>query len=186
MAERDLYDQALAAVSAKDRPRARTLLASLVAAEPRRAEAWLLLSTLVDEVDKSIECLQHVVALDPGNARARHWLDLANRARARREAGLPPADQEPEPDPDADFVELEPEDQPVPRLGRYLLDFGFVTVQQLSAALDRQQAALQAGHPRRLGGILVEDGALTQPRLDFALREQQRVRAELEWQSRST
>jgi hypothetical protein len=172
-------------VSARDRTLARTLLASLVAAEPRRAEAWLLLSTLVDEVDKSIECLQHVVALDPGNARARHWLDLANRARARQEAGAS-ADQELEPDPDADFVELEPEDRPVPRLGRYLLDFGFVSAAQLSAALDRQQAALQSGHPRLLGGILIEDGTLTQARLDFALREQQRVRLELEWQSRAT
>jgi hypothetical protein len=176
----DPYAEALAAISAKDRPKARQLLASLVAREPRRAEAWLLLSTLVDEVDQSIECLQHVVALDPGNARARHWLNLAARARARREAGLAPAEPEVEEDPDADFVELEPEDQPVPRLGRYLLDFGFIMVKDLYNGLDAQREAAQAGQARPLGGILVERAGLTQARLDFALREQQRVRAEVE------
>jgi hypothetical protein len=176
----DLYAQAQAAVNAKDRPLARQLLGALVGAEPRRAEAWLLLSTVVDDVDQSIECLQRVIALDPANARARHWLSLAARARARREAGLESAEPVVEEDPDADFVELEPEDQPVPRLGRYLLDFGFISVQDLYAALDIKHSAAQAGQARRLGGILIEQGVLTPERLDFALREQQRVRAEFD------
>lgn len=175
----DLYAQALAAVDAKDRPQARQLLAALVAAEPRRADAWLLLSTVVDDVDQSIECLRKALALDPANTKARHWLDLAARARARREAEQAAAEPVPAEDPDAAFVELAPEDRPVPRLGRYLLDFGFITPEQLQAALDHQQAAAQAGLVRQLGGILVEDGALAQARLDFALREQERVRAEV-------
>jgi tetratricopeptide (TPR) repeat protein len=179
MPDPDLYAQALAAVNAKDRPQARQLLAALVAADPRRGDAWLLLSTLVDDVDQSIDCLQKAIALDPANAKARHWLDLAARARARREAGLAPSEPVVEEDPDADFVDLEPEDRPVPRLGRYLLDFGFITVQQLSAALDHQRAAAQAGLSRQLGSILVEEGTLPQVRLSFALREQERVRAEV-------
>lgn len=198
MSEDDLFAQAQAALSAKDRPLARQLLATLVAADPRHARAWLLLSTLAEDVDKSIECLQHVLALEPENGQARQWLSLALRARAERaeREATPPPEPEPEPaepleapepaelaepeDPDAEFEPLEPEDVPVPRLGRYLLDFGFVSREQLEAALDRQRAASQTGSARPLGGILVDEGALAPDRLDFALREQQRVRAEAE------
>jgi hypothetical protein len=72
---------------------------------------------------------------------------------------------------------LAPADQPVPRLGRYLLDYQFVTAGQLDVALSVQQAA--AGQRRRLGDILLEQGAVSPDRLNFALREQQRVRAGL-------
>ncbi len=62
----------------------------------------------------------------------------------------------------------------MPRLGQFLLNNRFVTAAQLTAALLAQRAALQAGQTRLLGDILLEQGAITQERLDFTLRQQQR------------
>jgi hypothetical protein len=71
-------------------------------------------------------------------------------------------------------VPLDEADQPVPRIGRYLLDYKFISAEQLAAALAAQQA--EAGQPRLLGDILIAQGALTAERLAFAVREQHRLR----------
>jgi tetratricopeptide (TPR) repeat protein len=63
---------------------------------------------------------------------------------------------------------------PVPRLGSYLLDHHFITAEQLQAALEAQDSAAQAGHPQKIGEILVQLGALTREQLEHALREQHR------------
>ncbi|MCC6190026.1 MAG: hypothetical protein IT318_13405 [Anaerolineales bacterium] len=174
-----LYAQAQAAASAKDRARARQLLLALVRANPLHEAGWLLLSTLAEDPAQSIDCLQRVLAINPGNARARQWLALAQRAQARpAEASAAPAG-EPADEDDGDFEPLEPADQPVPRLGRYLLDFKFVSPDQLAAALAAQAQAAQSGRPRLLGEILLERGALPAERMEFALREQRRARSRL-------
>ena len=66
------------------------------------------------------------------------------------------------------------EERPVPRLGKYLLDYKFITEEQLKAALMAQRDAAKLGAPKRLGDILLEQGALTEERLTFAVREQHR------------
>jgi hypothetical protein len=66
------------------------------------------------------------------------------------------------------------EERAVPRLGQYLLDFKFITVEQLKAALVAQRRARDTGQLRRLGDILMEQGAITADRLNFAVREQNR------------
>lgn len=172
-----LYAQAAGALSAKDRAGARQLLATLVMVDPRHEEGWLLLSTVVDDVALAIECLQHVIALNPTHTKARHWLRLARENQSRNgqpETGAEPVPELPMDDPAA-FTALDPADQPVPRLGRYLLDYHFVTAEQLAAGLAAQAAA---GRPRLLGDILIEQGGLVAQQLAFALREQARVRAE--------
>lgn len=177
-----LYTQALAALEAKDRLAARQMLATVVVLDPRHEEAWLQLSTLMDEVAQSIECLQHVIALNPAHTKARHWLRLAREAQAR--VGQTETEAAPEPelpmDDPAAFTALDAADHPVPRLGRYLLDFRFVTPEQLAAGLAAQaaEAEAEAGRPRMLGDILLTQGALTADHLHFALREQARARAE--------
>jgi hypothetical protein len=176
-----LYDQALLALASKDRDAARQLLASVVVIDPRHAEAWLQLSALMDDVAQSIQCLQHVIAINPAHAKARQWLRLAREAQARAQEAAAPAEPEPEPEPelpmdDPDYAPLEPADQPVPRVGRLLLDYHFVTAEQLTAALKAQAAP--AGQPQRLGDILLSQGVLTPVQLQFALREQTRLRAE--------
>jgi hypothetical protein len=173
------YAQAQAAAGANDRATARQLLATVVWADPLHEAGWLLLSTVVDDVGKSIECLRHVLALNPANAKAQHWLALAERAQARQDeestASAPVVDE----DDESSFEPLEAADQPVPRLGRYLLDYKFVTREQLANALAAQQSTDATGQHRRLGELLVEDAAVSADRLTFALREQQRVRDSL-------
>ena len=176
-----LYDQALLALASKDRATARQQLATVVVLDPRHEEAWLQLSALMDTVDQSIECLQHVIALNPAHAKARHWLRMARQAQARAAASASVPEAEPIPEPpmdDPEYVALDPADQPVPRLGRYLLDFRFVTAVQLAAALATQADWDARGQARFLGDILISQGALTVEYLNFALREQARIRAE--------
>ena len=176
-----LYAEGLAALQAKDRAAARQLLATVVVLDPRHEDAWLQLSTLMDSVAQSIECLQHVIALNPTHAKARHWLRLAREAQSRAgqpAEGEPPPVPEPPMDDPAAFTPLDPADVPVPRLGRYLLDFGFLTPEQLAAGLAAQAEHASAGRAERLGDILLGQGTMTPDHLQFALREQARVRAE--------
>jgi len=170
----------VAAIAAKDRLAARQLLATLVMVEPRHEEGWLLLSTLMDAVAQSIECLQHVIALNPTHTKARHWLRLARESQSRTGQAETEAELVPElpMDDPAAFTALDPADQPVPRLGRYLLDYHFLTADQLAAGLAAQEAAAVAGQPCLLGDILLRQGVLAANQLVFVLREQARVRAE--------
>jgi hypothetical protein len=168
-----LYAQAVAALDAGDRAAARRLLGTVVWADPLHEAGWLLLSTVAEDIATSIQCLQRVLALNPENAQARQWLARAERAQARLAEAAQPSPPERAPD----YEPLAPDDQPVPRLGRFLLDYQFVTARQLAVALDVQQAA--AGQRPRLGDILLEQGAVSPDRLNFALREQQRMRAGL-------
>jgi hypothetical protein len=168
-----LYNQALAAIQAGDRGLARRLLAELVHANARHEQGWLRLASVVDDRRQIADCLQRVLTLNPQNVTAREWLEQVQRPAnqtSELRAGL--ADN-----PFDDNVQLaEPGDdeRPVPRLGQYLLDYQFISVEQLKGALLVQRASSSAGQARRLGDILLEQGALSADRLDFAVREQHR------------
>jgi hypothetical protein len=153
---------------------ARTRLVELVSAYPAQAEAWLLLSTLV-EVDQAVDCLRRVLALNPDHERARQWLPLALAKQARQQAAQPapaPAPAAAEAEAEMDLAEPGDEARSVPRLGQYLLDFKFVRADQLRAALAEQRRAQESGQPRRVGELLLEQGAITPERLNFAVRQQ--------------
>jgi hypothetical protein len=55
-------------------------------------------------------------------------------------------------------------------LGVYLLEFGFVTIEQLDTAISEQKAGLHPG--KRLGDILQAKGILTRAQLDQAIEAQ--------------
>src|SRR5512143_4120719 len=58
-------------------------------------------------------------------------------------------------------------EQFLPRLGEYLVRNGYLTEEQLHAALERQKSnASQGRPPRLLGQTLVEMGFITRDRLD--------------------
>jgi hypothetical protein len=150
---------------------ARTRLVELVSAYPAHTEAWLLLSTLV-EVDRAVDCLWRVLALNPDHERARQWLPLALAEQARQRAAQTAAAPPPAVESEVALVEPGDEARPVPRLGQYLLEFKFVRADQLRAALAEQRRARERGHARRVGDLLLEQGAITQERLNFAVRQQ--------------
>ncbi len=173
MDENSLYSQALAAIEAGDRPLARRLLAELVHANARHEQGWLRLATVVDDRRQIEDCLQRVVALNPRNVTAREWLDQVRRP-LNQTSDLRTAMASSLFDDDVQLAEPGDDDRPVPRLGQYLLDYQFINAEQLKTALLAQRASGSGGQPRRLGDILLEQGALSPDRLDFAVREQHR------------
>lgn len=75
-------------------------------------------------------------------------------------------------------AKLAPADMPiapemlVPRLGDYLVEKGYLNEDQLSIALDFQQAQVTQGKPCRLGQALLELGYINQEILDQTITEQ--------------
>ena len=70
---------------------------------------------------------------------------------------------------------LEPPTSPedlVPRIGDYLVEQGFITVDQLSHALERQADLREQGVRLLIGNILVEMGLIDKGLLDKAVTEQ--------------
>jgi len=167
-----LFTQAVAAVKAKNNDEARRLLTEVVRANPRHEQAWLTLASVLTDLHQAIDCLKRVLALNPNNATAKEWLAFAEQEIARQAAVTEL--NTPSPAPEVAIDEPGDEDRPVPRLGKYLLDYKFITADQLKAALLSQRQANAAGASKRLGDILLEQGALTEERLNFAVREQHR------------
>jgi hypothetical protein len=165
------FGQAQALLQSGQAEAARRRLVDLVSAHPNHVEGWLLLATVV-EVNQAVDCLRRVLALDPAHPRALKWLPLAERERARLAEGAapPPAAAEDE----VPLAEPGDDERPVPRLGQYLLEFKFVSADQLKAALAAQRRAQAKGEARRVGDLLLEQGAISEERLNFAVREQRR------------
>lgn len=167
-----LYERATTAIRTRQLEEARRLLFEAVRLDPLHERAWLALASVLTDMEQAIDCLKRVLAINPENRTAREWLALALQERARQEAVA-----EHTSDPELAQVPIdEPgdEDRPVPRLGKYLLDYKFITAEQLKSALLAQKREAQAGRVRRLGDLLLEQQALSRERLDFALREQNR------------
>src|SRR5574341_2502740 len=143
-----LYQQAVAAIKANDNEKARRLLVETVRANPRHEEAWLALASILIDMDQAIDCLKRVLTLNPNNTTAKEWLAFAEQEKARQEAVA----EMHAPLPSADISLDEPgdEERPVPRLGKYLLDYKFITPEQLRAALLAQRQATDSGQSKRL------------------------------------
>jgi thioredoxin-like negative regulator of GroEL len=171
--EDTLYHQALAAIEAGDRETARRLLAELVRRNARHEQGWLRLASVVDNRSQIVDCLQRVLALNPHNLTARDWLEQAQQP-AKKTSELRAALTAQMLDDDVQLAEPGDDERPVPRLGQYLLDYQFISAEQLKAALVAQRVSISSGRARRLGDILLEQGALSPDRLDFAVREQHR------------
>lgn len=168
-----LFAQAVEALNAKRNDEARTLLAEVLRLNPRHEQAWLALASVLPDMRQAMECLSRALAINPGNRMAREWLEVARHELARQEA-IAGLKAEPALSESIRNQPGDDEPRPVPRLGEYLLDYKFITPDQLSFALTMQQAAAGAGSPKRLGDILLEQGAINAERLNFALREQHR------------
>jgi hypothetical protein len=169
--ENELFIQALAAAQAGQRAQAKRVLAELVNINPRHEQAWLRLAGLVDNSVQTVDCLKRVIAINPNNFTARDWL---HKIQSGSTTPLSEAVVGGPLDEDVPLAEPGDSERPVPRLGQYLLDYQFITAEQLRAALMVQRTSIAAGNPRRLGDILLEQGALEPERLEFAVREQHR------------
>lgn len=75
MTENSLQE-AIAALKAGRRKRARAILAHLLRQDPRNEEAWLWLSGAVERDSERLLCLRQVLAINPNNERARQGIEL--------------------------------------------------------------------------------------------------------------
>jgi hypothetical protein len=93
MNEAQIMQQARDKIQQGDRATAQTLLLQAIRLNGRNEVAWLWLSAIVDDTDKERECLERVIAINPGNAVAqRHLERLAQQAppTLTPDAGRPP------------------------------------------------------------------------------------------------
>lgn len=85
-------EKGLAAVQAGDEETARRCFVALTEEQPDNEEAWMWRARTSLDQEELIACLQRVLALDPGNGRARQSLDWAlARRHAARLRYSPPA-----------------------------------------------------------------------------------------------
>ncbi|MBI4772177.1 MAG: hypothetical protein HY784_17600 [Chloroflexi bacterium] len=165
-----LFTQAVAALKAGQNDAARRALIQVVRADPRHESGWLALASTLTDPAQRADCLRRALALNPQNAAARQALMLAELQAelAAGQAQVP----EPAPEPEVPIEEPGDRERAVPRLGRFLLDNRLVTPEQLRAALLAQREAAENGQPRRLGEVLVEQGAISEAHLQRILNEQ--------------
>jgi tetratricopeptide (TPR) repeat protein len=172
-----LYERAIVAIRARNHGEARRLLSEAVRREPQHEKSWLALASVLNDMQQAIDCLERVLIINPQNGTAQEWLMLAQQEKSRRSTDSTEPLDEDKTDPALGEIKIDEDtdqDRPVPRLGKFLLDYKFVTENDLKAALLAQRRAAQTGNLRRLGDILLEKGILTRERLDFALKEQKR------------
>ena len=63
-------DQAKDAIQQGDHSKARSILRKVLEQEPRNLEAWLLFAEAAQKQEHTVQCLERVLILDPGNATA--------------------------------------------------------------------------------------------------------------------
>src|SRR5258707_1815392 len=86
----DMFDEALQAIRAGQRQRAKDLLTRLIKVDQTRPDYWLWMSATVDSEKELVYCLQNVLKLDPNSVPARRGLVVLGALRPE-EAALPPA-----------------------------------------------------------------------------------------------
>lgn len=79
-----MITEAIAAVQAGDKSRARELLTRLVRVEPTNAEYWIWLSAVVKTRQKKIQCLESALQNDPTNRAAMRGLALLGARKPDR------------------------------------------------------------------------------------------------------
>lgn len=79
-----LLRDAITAHRRGDRREARRLLGQVVQEEPDNLDAWWLLHSVLDDSEQKIQCLRHVLRLDPGHVQARNLLNDAQIRLARQ------------------------------------------------------------------------------------------------------
>src|SRR5512137_457101 len=89
--EQTPLEQAIAALHAGQRQKAKDLLTRLLRTEQKDLDAWLWMSAAVDTEKEQIFCLQRALKVDPSSVAARRGLVVLG-ALPPEEAALPAAD----------------------------------------------------------------------------------------------
>jgi tetratricopeptide (TPR) repeat protein len=151
--------------------RARSYFRQVLTIEKNNETALLWLAWLTDDAYEAVELLEQVLARNPKNDVARAYLEQARSRRAELEQLVSQSTtyniwnrMTPE-------HKAQMKDAVVPYLGEFLLRQGYISRQQLEAALKRHRELSQRGSPKLVGQVLVELGYLTQTQLEAGLQQ---------------
>jgi hypothetical protein len=81
--ETELLQEAIDALQAQDKSRARKILAHIIRDNPQNDRAWMYTAFAVDTVDQKIECLQRAIEINPANEKAE---ELISRLEAKTQS----------------------------------------------------------------------------------------------------
>jgi tetratricopeptide (TPR) repeat protein len=203
--EQTSLQQGIAAAQRGDRERAYELIRQALIEDAQHAPAWYYMSFLLDDPERQREYLEWALTLDPNYTAAREALEQLHirqvLASARsivapeyrpapRKIGdylvdqglISPAQRE---EALAELARIAPrgrrgalEEAKTKHLGDIVLARGWLTPQQLAAALVRQQQdrSRDGQRPERLGEYLMAAAAVTGDQLGVALAEQSGLR----------
>jgi tetratricopeptide (TPR) repeat protein len=155
--------------------RARTYFRQALTLDRNNETAMLWLAWLTDDPYEAVDILQQVVQRNPRNEVARAYLEQAIAKRNELDQlvssstsfGVWSRFNTPQ-----TYQSNQKRDAVVPYLGEFLLRQGYITRQQLDAALRRHSELAQRGSPKLVGQILVELGFITQTQLEAGLQQQ--------------
>jgi hypothetical protein len=154
--------------------RARTYFRQALQLDGGNETALLWLAWLTDDAYEAVDILEQVVRRNPRNEVARAYLEQAVARRNELDQlvssstsfGVWSRFNTPQ------NYKPNRKDVVVPYLGEFLLRQGYITRQQLDAALRRHSELAQRGSPKLVGQILVELGFITQTQLEAGLQQQ--------------
>jgi hypothetical protein len=162
--------------------RARTLFRQALMLDRTNETALLWLAWLTDDAYEAVELLEQVVARNPNNEEAKAYLAQARVRRNELDSLVANSTTL------GVWSRLQPQKfagktnsgstnngtgtNVVPYIGEYLLRQGYITRQQLEAALKRHSELARRGSPKLVGQVLVELGYITQHQLESGLQQQ--------------
>ena len=102
----ELIKQALADAKSGNKARAKKILAQMVIQEPGNAQAWYVLSRLVEEKEQIIYCLNQVLKNMPNNSQAKARLRKLQASPAAKPASDTRQSQKPIRHDHSDWIRL--------------------------------------------------------------------------------
>ncbi len=106
--EIDVFQQAQEYLRTQQLSKAQRLLVEYIKQNPNSAQAWYMLSTVVDDPRKQIECLQRVLRINPDNTEAQSRLMKVMGKPAVVQTPPSPTARSSEPTPSAPFSPIGP------------------------------------------------------------------------------
>lgn len=152
------------AAQSGNKDEARAWFVQVVKADPRSEMAWLWLSSVMPTTEQAIQCLDHLLTINPANPQAREAKEILQVRLLLEEASLVEQQAASKPQSTTPRISV--------RLGELLVEQRVLTQAQLTQALNEQQRLARKGRPSRLGEVLISGKLIRRDQLAAALRTQ--------------
>jgi hypothetical protein len=151
------------AVRQGDREAAYRLMCQALIENPAYVPAWLSISKLVDDPNRQRECLERVLALEPGNQAAHDGIETLRLKELLASVHAPA------------LIDHAPEPR---QIGAYLVEQRIISQAQLHDVLTEQRQRRRRGESIQFGDLLIERRLIAPNTLACALVAQLQERVE--------